>query len=111
MMTSADRSIADLIQSRQAQLHDVCRARHVRRLAVLGSGAAGRFDPSSSDLDFLVEFERIPPAERAEHYFGLIDDLQRLFEVPVELVEPSRIQNPYFRRTIEETQVELYVAA
>jgi predicted nucleotidyltransferase len=111
MMASADRNIANLIQNRHAQLHDVCRARHVRRLAVFGSGAADRFDPSSSDLDFLVEFERMPPAERAEHYFGLIDDLQQLFGVPVELVEPGGIQNPYFRRAIEETQVELYVAA
>ncbi len=58
MMMSAERSIANLIQSRHAQLRDVCRARHVRRPVIFGSGATERFDPSTSDLDLLVEFER-----------------------------------------------------
>jgi len=31
--------------------------------------------------------------------------------VPVELVEPGPIRNPYFRQAIEKTQVQLYVAA
>jgi glucose/arabinose dehydrogenase len=28
----------------------------------------------------------MPPAEHADHYFGLIEDLQRLFERPVDVL-------------------------
>jgi hypothetical protein len=53
----------------------------------------------------------VRPAQHADNYFGLQEDLERLFGVPVELVEPGPIRNPYFRQAIEKTQVQLYVAA
>ncbi len=100
-----------LLHSNQEELANICRRRHVRRLAIFGSAATGDFHPSSSDLDLLVEFEPLPPAEHARHYFGLMEDVERLFGLPVDLVEPAPIRNPYFRQAIEETQVNLYVAA
>jgi len=72
--------------------------------------ARGRFDPGSSDLDFLVEFQPAEPAKYAQNYFGLQEDLERLFGVPVELVEAGPIHNPYFRQSVEKTQVQIYVA-
>ncbi len=51
------------------------------------------------------------PAEHARNYFGLQEDLQGLFGVPVDLVEPGPIRNPYFRQAIEQTQVVLFEAA
>ena len=66
---------------------------------------------SSSDLDFLVEFQPLSPAQHADNYFGLQEDLERLFGVSVELVEPGPIQNPYFRQAVEQTQVLVYAAA
>ena len=47
----------------------------------------------------------------ADNYFGLQEDLERLFGVRIELVEPGPIRNPYFRQAIEKTQVLLYAAA
>lgn len=101
----------ELLRSKQNELAEICRHRHVRRLGVFGSAATGGFNPASSDLDFLVEFEPLPPGEHAEHYFGLAEDLRRLFALPVDLVELEPIRNPYFREAVEETQVPLYVAA
>jgi len=89
----------------------LCNRRGVRRLALFGSAASGRFEPASSDLDFLVEFQPAQPAPYADNYFGLQEDLERLFGVPVELIEASAIHNPYFQQAIEKTQVQLYVAA
>jgi len=40
-----------------------------------------------------------------------MEDLQRLFGIPIDLVKPSSIRNPYFRQVIAETQVSLYDAA
>ena len=51
------------------------------------------------------------PAEHAEQYFGLMEDLERLLGRPVDLVEPGPIRNPYFLQSLEETQVLLYAAA
>ena len=100
-----------LVQERASEVREICKKRGVLRLALFGSAARGSFDPASSDLDFLVEFQPVSPAQHADHYFGLQEDLERLFGVPVELVEPGPIRNPYFRQAIEETQVQVYAAA
>ena len=99
-----------IVQQKARELAEICRKRAVHRLALFGSAARGSFDPSSSDLDFLVEFEPASPAQHADHYFGLQEDLERLFGRPVELVEPGPIRNPYFRQAVEETQVLVYAA-
>jgi predicted nucleotidyltransferase len=93
------------------QVIEICKRRGVRRLALFGSAATDGFIPDSSDLDFLVDLERVPPAQYAERYFGLQEDLEQLFGVAVDLVESHPIRNPYFRDAIEKTQVLLYAAA
>ncbi len=100
-----------IVQERIKDLEALCSTRGVRRLALFGSAASGGFDPAFSDLDFLVEFQPARPAQHADNYFGLQEDLERLFCVPVELVESGPIRNPYFRQSIEKTQVQIYVAA
>jgi hypothetical protein len=70
----------------------------------------GSFDPQRSDVDLLVEFHPLGPGEHAEAYFGLLEDLQSLLGRPVDLVMPRAIQNPYFRRAIENTREVLYAA-
>jgi predicted nucleotidyltransferase len=103
------------VERKAAELADLCAGRRVRRLAVFGSAAtdgfAPSFDPSKSDVDVLVEFQQMSPAEHAENYFGLMEEMEQLFGFPVDLVESSAIQNPYFRRAVERTQVVLYEAA
>lgn len=86
----------------------ICKDRKVRRLAVFGSAAGNRFDPDRSDLDLLVEFEAMAPSDHADNFFGLAGDLETLFSRHVDLVEPGPIKNPYFRKSVEETQVEIY---
>ena len=101
----------DIVQEKVKDLVALCNNRGVRRLALFGSAASGLFNPASSDLDFLVEFAPVSPAQHADNYFGRQEDLERLFGVPVELVEPGPIRNPYFRQAIEKTQVLIYAAA
>ncbi len=100
-----------IVQEKAAEVAEICKRRSVRRLALFGSAASGSFDPTSSDFDFLVELHPTTPAQHAENYFGLQEDLERLFGVPVDLVESGPIRNPYFRQAIEKTQVLLYAAA
>ncbi len=92
-----------LVEARRAELERLCVRYRVRRLAL--------FDPASSDLDFLVEFEALPPGQHADSYFGLLEELEQLFQRPIDLVEYAPIRNPYLLQEIQETQVMLYEAA
>jgi len=100
-----------VVEAKVSELRRLCVRRGVRRFALFGPAAGDSFDPATSDLDVLVEFAPMPPAQHSEAYFGLQEDLERMFSVPVDLVEPGPIRNPYFREAIERTQVVLYEAA
>ena len=99
-----------LIDKHRDDLLACCRRFHVSRLELFGSATGPGFDPAISDLDFLVEFLALPPEERADSYFGLLEALQGLFDRPVDLVETSAIRNPYFQATVDETRTLLYAA-
>lgn len=100
-----------LIEEKRDELARLCVQHHVRRLEIFGSALTDRFNPESSDLDFLVEFEHVPPGQHADCYFGLLEDLETMFGRPVDLVEATAITNPYFRENVNETQVPIYGAA
>ena len=94
----------------QVELEQLCRRHHVQRLDLFGSAAAGTYRPGESDLDFLVEFEPLPPGAYADTYFDLLEALERLFGQPVDLVVASAIKNPYFRQSVEQVRALLYAA-
>ena len=99
------------LRSRQELLRDLCKKHRVTRLTLFGSAVRNRTDQVTNDFDFLVEFESMPPSKHADSYFGLLMDLQKVLQKPVDLIEPSRIRNPYFKQSIQETQILLYEAA
>lgn len=49
------------LSARQTDIRRLCHQHHVRRLTLFGSAVTGNFDPARSDLDFVVEFEELPP--------------------------------------------------
>jgi uncharacterized protein len=104
-----DRMSPDVVQH-QAELEQLCRAFHVRRLELFGSAATGRDRPGESDLDFLVEFEPLSPGSYADTYFGLLEALEALFGRPIDLVVDSTIKNPYVRRSVDESKVLIFAA-
>lgn len=97
-----------LVEQKLPELERACRRRHVRRMELFGSAAGGSFDPAHSDLDFLVTFEDLGAGEYAEAYFGLLEDLEGLFERPVDLVAETAFRNPYFRQTVDATRTLVY---
>lgn len=90
---------------------DLCRRFHVRRLDLFGSAADGRFDPSRSDLDFLVVFEDLPGSAYADAYFGLRAALTELFGRDVDLLTGAALANPYLRRQVEAQRQRLFPLA
>jgi predicted nucleotidyltransferase len=102
--------VNSIVAPYREQLAALCRRYHVRRLAAFGSVMNADFEPDRSDLDFVVEFEALTPAQHADAYFGLLLALEDLFRRRVDLVEEGAIENPYFREAIEKTRSVLYAA-
>jgi len=98
------------IRENSEPLETLCRRFRVRRLELFGSAANGEFDPATSDLDFLVEFEELDADAYADTYFGLLEELGALFQRKVDLVMPSAVKNPYFLQSIERSRTLLYAA-
>ena len=99
-----------LIQTRLSEVEAACRRRAVRRLELFGSAARDDFDETTSDLDFLVEFDAATELSALDRYFGLKEDLEALFGRPVDLVMPRAVRNPYVRAEIERDRQLLYAA-
>jgi len=86
-----------------------CRRHSVRRLRVFGSVARAEAKPGS-DLDLLVEFEEMPPAEYASHYFDLLHELQDAVGTGVDLLTPGSVTRASLRKNIHEDSILLYEA-
>jgi len=99
-----------LIEGKRQELERLCRLRRVKRIELFGSAAGAGFDPERSDLDFLVSFQELRPDEYADAYFGLLEDLEALFQRPVDLVVDSDFQNPYFREAVDSTRTVVYAS-
>jgi len=99
-----------IIENHSAELANLCCRFHVRRLDLFGSATTGRFDPATSDLDFLVEYEPMVPELLVDSYFGLLEALEALFQRSVDLVSARAIRNPYFAESVEATRQPVYVA-
>jgi len=77
-------------------------------LFLFGSAARHATLTEVRDLDFLVQFQAMPPVEYAHSYFGFAEDLEALFNTRVDLVETRMIENPYLLESIEATKVLLF---
>jgi predicted nucleotidyltransferase len=99
------------IEARLEPLRQLCARHHVARLDLFGSATGDEFDPERSDVDFLVELQPMSYEEHADAFFGLREDLERLFGRHVDLLEPGPIRNPYLKRSIDPSRQALYAAA
>ncbi|WP_216851326.1 nucleotidyltransferase family protein [Acidisphaera sp. L21] len=86
----------------------LCSRYGVLFLDLFGSANSGDFDPSRSDLDFVVEFIDLPGSGRADAYFALHDELEQLFGRRVDLLTDRSIRNPYLRRSIDKNHQRLF---
>jgi len=102
--------MTSVVQNNREAVGQLCRQFRVRRLELFGSAVGEKFDPKTSDLDFLVDFEDLEPEGYADTYFGLLEGLRELFKRNVDLVMVSAVKNPYFLESIERSRTLLYAA-
>jgi len=93
------------------RLDELCSKYNVSEMFIFGSAIRPDFDPEKSDIDILVSFRKMTPAEHADSYFGLLEELERLFGRSVDLLEKEAVRNPYLKRNIDESGVMVYASA
>ncbi len=100
--------MTSIIDQHREEVAALCRRAGARRLDVFGSAIRDDFDPVTSDLDFLVEFDDLPPKAYADAYFTLKESLERLFGRPVDLITEASVENPYFLERINVERQPVY---
>ncbi len=100
--------MTNVVEQHRDKVVEACRRAGARRLEVFGSAVRGDFDPVTSDLDFLVEFDDLPPASYADAYFGLKESLEALFGRQIDLITEASLENPYFRERVQAERQMIY---
>ncbi len=100
----------EMIEQKRAEIEALSRGLDIRRLDLFGSAVGGSFDPASSDVDVLVEFDLRPGFDYFGTYFDLKEGLERILGRPVDIVSATSIRNPYFRDQVMRTREPLYAA-
>ena len=85
----------------------LCAKHKVNKLFVFGSVLKDTFT-NESDIDFVVDFEKLDLSDYADNYFDLKDQLESIFNRPVDLLEEKGIRNPFFRKQIENEKHLIY---
>jgi len=78
-------SVTELLNVKREEVLRVAAHHGARNIRVFGSAARGEAEPSS-DVDFLVELEE---GRSLLDLVGLWQDLEKLLERPVDVVEPE----------------------
>jgi predicted nucleotidyltransferase len=100
----------DFILAKREEIAELCRKHHVRRLSVFGSAARDDFDPETSDVDVIVEFEEIGSDIYLDNKTSLMESLRSLFGRSVDLLTWKSVKNRYILRAIERSHEPLYGA-
>lgn len=90
-------SAVDLIREHEEALRRLCVRFDVVRLRLFGSALTDRWDPATSDLDFLVEYgPRYRELDPWDRLVGLQTELTDLFARRVDVVNLAFAKNPLF---------------
>ena len=99
--------VAEIIERNREEIAALCRKHGVQQLDLFGSAVTGAFDEGSSDLDFLVTFDR-PEEGILYRYLDLAEDLERLFHRKVDLLTERSVGSREFRADIERQRTPIY---
>ena len=97
----------NLIETNIQRIIDLCKKHQVSKLFVFGSVLTNRFN-DDSDIDLVVDFNKIDLANYVTNYFDLKEALQNVLGREVDLLEDKAINNPVLRRNIDRNKQLIY---
>ncbi|MEB3324050.1 MAG: nucleotidyltransferase domain-containing protein [Cyanobacteriota bacterium] len=93
-----------LLTERLDSLRLLCLRYGVERLEALGYASSGEFDPVHSDLDFIVQMKGERDPGYALRFCQFAEDLEGLYQRPVDLWTERMIRNPSFKDEVQRTR-------
>jgi predicted nucleotidyltransferase len=103
--------LAQIFTDQAAAIVEACRRHRVLKLELIGSASGADFDPQRSDIDLVVTFLPDAMAKAFDHFFGLKEALELLFNRPVDLMTGPSVRNPYLASEIRKTGQIIYAAS
>jgi predicted nucleotidyltransferase len=91
------------------ELRQACQAYKVKELYAFGSVVSGQLT-ATSDLDFLVQFDRSGVDGAFGQFMGFKERLESLYGRPVDLLTLQRFRNPLFQQEIDRSKLLVYAA-
>lgn len=89
------------------QINTLCKNHNVDELFIFGSAVSDRFS-NESDVDVLVKFKPMDLFYYFENYISLKENLEKVFQREVDLVEAQTLKNPILIQNIEQNNVQIY---
>ena len=97
----------NLIENNSQKIIALCKKHKVGKLFVFGSILTNRFN-EKSDIDMVVDFDKVNLEDYADNYFNFKYSLEDLFGREVDLLEDKAIRNPILRRNIDNSKLLVY---
>jgi uncharacterized protein len=97
----------NLVELNIEKIKNLCVKHKVNKLFVFGSVLKDTFT-NESDIDLVVDFEKQDLSDYADNYFDLKDQLELIFNRPVDLLEEKGIRNPFLRKQIDNEKQLIY---
>ena len=91
------------------QIINICRQNKVKELYAFGSVLTPSYN-FESDIDLLVDFQKMTPAVYADSYFKLKFALEEILGRHIDLLEIRSLKNPFLIQEINNKKKLLYVA-
>ena len=97
----------NLLEKYRNDIQQLCIKYNVDQLYAFGSVLTDQFK-ESSDIDLIVNFDKINIDDYANNYYNLKFSLEDVFKRPVDLLEEKALKNPYFKRSLEKQRQLVY---
>ena len=95
------------IDTYSEDIKGLCALYNVKTLYAFGSIVSDQLT-EKSDVDFIVDFDRMDLKNYADNYFNLKFSLQEILKRPIDLIEEKAIKNPYFRQSVNNQRKLVY---
>jgi len=97
----------NIIEKNIDSLVSLCKQHKVKELYIFGSILTSKFN-KDSDIDMLVQFDKVDILEYADNYFDFKEKLEKLLGREIDLLENQAIRNPIFRKILDRDKRIVY---
>jgi len=97
----------DSINKNLKAIQELCAKHKVAKLFVFGSILTPKFS-EQSDVDLLVDFQKIDIMSYADNYFNFKNALENIFKIKVYLLENQSVKNTFLRASIDESKIKVH---